>query len=181
MEDYAEYRCSACKKAIKNQVVTCKSCAKLFYYPGYVIKHKIYDRNRELVICPGPFSKFWIESDKDSDVKWTPTPTENSRERLGSIGSASGSSNIDTKIDWLIKNVKEMKDETTCKKEIKMMIKEVVREEISNIKQELEDLRRMIQGGASEPIGGGQRSYSEATNKKERKHYYYQTQDATGK
>lgn len=52
-----------------------------------------------------------------------------------------------------------------------MMIKEVVREEIINIKQELrikEDLRRMIQGGAGGPIGEVQRSYSEATKEKKK-------------
>jgi len=38
--------------------------------------------------------------------------------------------NIDVKIDWFVKTVREIKDETTCKKEIKMMSKEVVRKEI---------------------------------------------------
>jgi len=42
--------------------------------------------------------------------------------------------------------VKEMKNEVACKKEIKMLIKEVVQEELGNIKQEwMEDFRRMIQ------------------------------------
>lgn len=26
-DEYAEYKCTACKKAIKSQVVTCKSCS----------------------------------------------------------------------------------------------------------------------------------------------------------
>jgi len=67
--------------------------------------------------------------------------TSNSANR---IAGANGSSSMDTKIDWLVKTIKELKEETACKKEVKMMIKEVVREEIGNIKQELKDLRRII-------------------------------------
>jgi len=60
-----------------------------------------------------------------------------SRNRPGSIeslttsssenkaSSASTSLNIDVKIDWLVKTVKEMLDETEYKKKIKM-IKEVI-------------------------------------------------------
>jgi hypothetical protein len=182
-DEYAEYRCSACKKSIKNIVVACKSCTKLFYHPGCVSKHKIYDKNREIVTCPGPFEKFTIEGDKEEDMKKTPTPSGSSRDRLGSTGSigslktsssgnktagVSVSSDMDAKIDWLIKSIKEMKDETACKKEIKMMIKEVVREEMGDIKQELENVRRMIQEGAGGSPGGVQRSYSEAVKEKKK-------------
>lgn len=138
-EEYAEYRCSACKKAIKSQVVTCKSCVKLFYHPGCVNKHRIYDKNRELVTCNGPFERFMTESDKDADMKKVPS----NRNRLGSTGSTgttgptgslgtpttsgigsraidvSGPLTVDAKIDWLIKTVKEIKNETACKEEIK--------------------------------------------------------------
>jgi len=77
-----------------------------------VIKHKIYDRNRELVTCP--FERFTIENDKEEDMKKALIPTGSSRNRLestGSIGlittlnngnkasSASTSLNIDVKID----------------------------------------------------------------------------------
>ena len=180
-DEYDEYRCSACKKAIKSQVVACQSCVKLFYHPGCVSKHKIYDKNRELVSCPGPFEKFTIES--EADMKKASAVAGSSRDRLGSTGSigsfttsssgnrtsgVSGPSSIDVKIDWLVRIVKELKDETACKKEIKMMVKEIVREELGNIKQELEDLRRMIQGGACGPSGGAQRSYSEAVKEKKK-------------
>jgi hypothetical protein len=180
-DEYDEYRCSACKKAIKNQVVACKSCVKLFYHPGCVSKHKIYDINRELVSCPGPFEKFTIES--EADMKKATAVAGSSRDRLGSTGSigsfttsssgnrtsgVSGPSSIDVKIDWLVKIVKELKDETACKKEIKMMVKEIVREELGNIKQELGDLKRMIQGGACGPSGGAQRSYCEAVKEKKK-------------
>lgn len=180
-DEYVEYRCSACKKAIKSQVVTCKKCVKLFYHPGCVSKHKIYDKNYEYVPCQGPFEKFMIESDKEADMKKTTSSSGNSRDRLGSTGSAgsittpsgskttsmSESSSIEVKIDWIVRTVKEMKNEVACKKEVKMLIKEVVQEELGNIKREwMEDFRRMIQGGANAPLERTQRSYSEAMKEK---------------
>jgi len=39
-DEDAEYKCSACKKAIKSLVMTYKHCAKVFFHPGYVNKHK---------------------------------------------------------------------------------------------------------------------------------------------
>lgn len=38
----------------------------------------------------------------------------------------SGPSSIEVKIDWIVRTMKEMKDEVACKKEVKMLIKEVV-------------------------------------------------------
>lgn len=125
--------------------MACKLCIKLFYHPKCLSKHKIYDRNRELVTCPGPFEKFILENNKEMDMKKAPTPTGSSKDRLESTESVersgnkasgeSGSLNLDTKIDWLIKSVEEMKDEAVCKREIKIMIKDVVREEIGSIKK----------------------------------------------
>lgn len=172
-DDYAEYRCSACKKAIKSKVVTCKSCVKLFYHPGCAIKHKVYDKNKELVLCNGPYEEFTLEADMKAAAG-------SSRNRLGSTGSGSSvmpnsgnkistlsGSSMDAKIDWLVRTVKEMKDITACKTEVKMMIKEVVQEEMGNIKQELEDLRSMIQAGVC-GSAGIQRSYSEAVKEKKK-------------
>lgn len=60
--------------------------------------------------------------------------------------SGSKGSGIEAKIDWIIKTVKEIKSETACKNEIKVIIKEVVQEELGNVKQELENLKKIIQG-----------------------------------
>lgn len=142
--------------------------------------------------CPGPFEKF--EAEIEADMKKASAGTGSSKNRLGSTGStglfmtsSSGnrlsgvnrSSNIDVKIDWLIKTVKEIKDETACKKEMRMMVKEIVREELESIKQELGDLRRMIQEGVYGSSGGAKRSYSEAEEK--RKYYNCQAQSAAGR
>jgi len=48
------------------------------------------------------------------------------------------------------------------------MIKEVVREEMVNTKQKLEDLRKMIQGETGGPPGV-KKSYSEAVKEKKNK------------
>jgi len=106
------------------------------------------------MLCPGPYEKFVIEGDKEEDMKKASVATGSNREKLGSTGStgsagmsttpnsanrtagASGSSNMDTKIDWTVKTIKELKEETACNREVKMIIKEVVREKIENIKQE---------------------------------------------
>lgn len=172
-EEYAEYRCSACKKEIKNQVVTCKKCAKLFFHPGCASKHKIYDRNQEYVPCPGPYEKFTIESERKMDLR-----IGSIRDRTGSTGciGSVGAENrtagtivsmgIDVKIDWLVRAVKEMKNEVACKGEIKTMIKEIVQEEVKTIKQDLEDLRKIISGSMNISTEGAHISYSEAATKK---------------
>ncbi|XP_077255138.1 uncharacterized protein LOC143893519 [Temnothorax americanus] len=170
-EEYAEYRCSACKKAIKTEVIACKSCAKLFYHPGCVSKHKIYDKNRELVSCPGPFEKFIIsDGDKVVDInkaaaltgrttvlaKMSPAASSGNK-----VAGTSGAGDINRKIEMLVRAVKELKDETACKKEIKSMIKVIVREEMEGIKQELEKLRKMWMQGAYGPSGKASRKYSD--------------------
>ncbi|XP_071579273.1 uncharacterized protein [Temnothorax nylanderi] len=175
--EYAEYKCSACKKEIKSLVVQCRACIKLFFHPSCVIKHKIYNRGNELVKCAGPFDEFSIGIDKVEINKKTPTASKNGRDRLGSTGSTGSTSNtlgsvkssgVDVKIDWLVNTVKEVRDEMTCKKEIKAMIKEIIREETGDIKQELEELRSMIRGGVCGLTGGVQRSYSEVTKEKKK-------------
>lgn len=148
-----------------------------------VSKHKVYDRNHEVVPCHGPFEKFIIDNDKEANIKKTSTSTGSNRDRLGSTGSVesvtipssrnrtagtSRSSDIDIKIDWLVRIVKEMKDERACKKEVKMMVKKIVREESGNVKQELEDLRKMIQRRDCDPSRRTQRNYSKVVKKKKK-------------
>lgn len=166
--EYDEYRCSACKKAIKSQVVRCKVCPKLFYHPGCVNKHKILDRNRELVQCKGPFETFNAEEEVP---KTGATIAGSSRERLSSTGSTTGNRGVsssvavDTKIDWLIKTVKAMKDEIACKNEVKKMIQEIVGAELGGVKQQIEELKRMIQG---ECTSAARVTYSEAVKEKKK-------------
>ncbi|XP_070169411.1 uncharacterized protein PF3D7_1120000-like [Polyergus mexicanus] len=152
-DEYAKYRCSACKKTIKNQVVTCKSC--------YQVNHlQLKDTKKASTVAGGGRDRLGSTGTTGSFT----TPSSGNR-----ISGASRSSTIDVKIDWLVKVVKEIKDETECKKEIKMMVKEIVREELGNVKQELlEELKRMIQGEVGGSTGRIQRSYSEAVKEKKK-------------
>lgn len=184
-EKHAEYRCSACKKEAKSTVAQCKSCTKLFFHSGCTSKHKVHDKNGELVSC-GPFHKFTSESEIERSEMRKVT-TGSTRDRVGSTGSI-GSLGInmtpsngykqevlpdmDSKLDNIIRAVKEMRDEAVCRKEIKALIKEAVREEIESIKQELIDLRQKIQGSVMSQgeIAGGstERSYSGIVKEKKK-------------
>jgi len=103
------------------------------------------------VKCEGPFIEITVDNEKVEMRK----STVSGRERLGltgSIGStaaASGGSkqlNMDT--DWIKEIMKEMKDEIVqeCRNEIKNIVKQTIREELVNIRRELEDIKQNIQG-----------------------------------
>lgn len=167
---YDEYKCSACRKGIKTIVAKCKACKggpKLFYHPGCVEKHKVLDRNKDLVKCKGPFEEFSVD---DNRAEVTPA---NSRSRIGSVGSAGASTgkkdggSVEIKIDWLIKTMREMKSEIECKSELKKIIQEIVQEEMEDIRQHLNELKKMIQGGSCVSYPEAKGSYSAAV--KERK------------
>ncbi|EZA47066.1 hypothetical protein X777_16833, partial [Ooceraea biroi] len=144
--------------------------------PGCVCKHKVYNKYNELVACDGPYEQFSVESEKEKDI--TPIMSKSGRERLGTAESAGSSDSvagvkkpfgIDLKIDWIMRSIKEMRDEMVCKKEIKLMIKEVVQEELRDIKRELSEMKQKIQGEIVDLGAGGttQRSYSNIEKAKE--------------
>lgn len=161
--EYAEYRCTACKKDIKNVTLQCSICVKCFFHPGCASKHKTYKGN-EVIKCKGPFQQIVIENDKMETKK----TIGDSRGRLGSSGamgmvtsmpeSSSKQMSIDMKIDWLIKTVMEMKNEVACKNEIKTIIGQIIREEMNEFKQQFDEMKRDIQAKYIEDTG---RSYSQ--------------------
>jgi len=64
--------------------------------------------------------------------------------------------------------MKEMKDEIAqaCRNEIKTIVKQTIREELVNIRRELEDMKQNIQGSTAEIARSGQKSYSETVKEK---------------
>jgi len=172
--DYAEYRCTACKKEVKNIVLQCSKCIKSFYHSGCASKHRTLKGN-EVVKCEGPFIEITIDNEKAEMRK----STVSGRERLGSTGSirstaaASGGSkqlNMDT--DWIKDIMKEMKDEIVqaCRNEIKNIVKQTIREELVNIRRELEDMKqntRKYYGNRR----SGQKSYSDTVKEKKESIY----------
>lgn len=61
-----------------------------------------------------------------------------------------------------------MKDQSVCRKKVKMIIKEIVREELGNFKQELGKLKKIMQGATYGPSGETQRSYNEPVKEKKK-------------
>lgn len=166
-EEYAEYRCSACKKSIRSVVAQCKSCDKRFFHPGCTIKHRINDKNGELVQC-GPFVKFALENQEIEEMK-KGTVGSGNVERMDSTGASgvsvasrsrtdggniesrekkmlessqmqNGSINnrLEKKVDRIFEIIKEMKEETVGKNIIRKIIEEAVEEKLDRIRMEIQ-------------------------------------------
>lgn len=172
--DYAEYRCSACKKDIKSIVVQCKVCAKAFFHPGCVIKHKVYNKNRELVKCEGPYEQFPIEVEK---VEMKKSIISGNKDKQGSINTANSSLNmlgnmskasIDNKIDGIVNMLKEMRDIMVCKNEIKKLIKEILYEELNDLKREIAVLKENVGENSIKSVDKIQKSYAETVSDKKK-------------
>lgn len=166
--EYIKYRCSACKKKVKNTVGQCKSCVKLFHHPG-LCKHKVY-KGAELMKCGGPFREIVVESYRSLSFYQTEMKKTSvtSRGRLGSVGdveatrSTTGSGNkqtiVNVKIDWLVRKIKEIKNEVACKNEIKTMIRQIIQKKMDVFKQEWEDRKKVVRKKYTKDNG---RSYSQ--------------------
>jgi len=122
-------------------------------------------KGNETVKCEGPFIEITVENEKAEMRK----STVSGREKLGSTAATLGSSKqLNMNIDWLKEIIKEMKDEIVqaCRNEIKIIVKQTIREELINIKRDLEDMKQNIQGSTAEIAKSGQKSYSETVKEK---------------
>lgn len=146
--DYVEYKCSACRKDIKNIAVQCKKCMKLFFHPGCVSKHRTYNSDQELIKCEGPYEEIKVENEREGIKKPMIAGSDKEDIRKDNTGTASSmgrSATIDVKMDWLTRAVREMKEEMVCKKEMRSMFKEVVRSGMEEVKQELKkEIKSMV-------------------------------------
>jgi len=184
--EYAEYRCSACKKEIKSVVLQCTTCVKFFFHPGCVFKHKVYNKQNELVKCEGPFKELKSESIKE-EMRKTPV-AGSSRERIGSTGSSGVRISADCKIDAICKMIREIKNEMVGKQLIREVITEAVEEEMDRVRTEIQtwkeaELESMISGiikrevkkvaellpmmGTNTQTTGKKKSYSDAVSNKQ--------------
>lgn len=80
---------------------------------------------------------------------------------------------MDLKLDWIMRTMKEIKDETICKEEIKVIINEIIQLELKNIKEELEEIKRMLSTEllnwlSNSSSRGAQKSYSEIVKEKKK-------------
>lgn len=88
------------------------------------------------------------------------------RERLRSMvtPSANKQQGMDEKIDCLVRTVKEMRDKIACKSEIKMMITQIIREELEIFQRKVDEVKRSIEDKTTGRTG----SYSKAVKKKKK-------------
>ncbi|XP_077279098.1 uncharacterized protein LOC143906728 [Temnothorax americanus] len=147
--------CRHCRKEIKTQLVKCIPCDKVFH-PSCHKLHKVYDSANELVSCHGKYEIFTIKnthSEEASSVKERrPSNTEDNQ----------AGSSMETKIDWLVRKVR---DEMIHKNEIKSIITSIVREELEGYRKELEEMKKMWSVMSS---GNASRSYCEAVKEKKK-------------
>lgn len=143
----SEYRCSACRKDIKNTVLKCGTCEGAFFHPGCAFKHKVV-KDKELVRCEGPMEEISLAREERKTLTTS-----------GTFG-VTKQTTMDAKIDSLVEMVREIRDEVAGRDEVKKMIKHIIREEMENIKRELMEAMR---GVRREMDGDGRLSYSEAT------------------
>lgn len=141
-------------------------CEVLFSY-GCTSKHKA-SKGSEIVKCEGPFEQIVIGSERVEIKVGIGRERTGSTESVGSAASTYKQSNIYTKIYWLIRTMKEMRDEVACKNKIEMMIKQIIRKELQVFKQELEDVKRSIREKTTEITGSQMKSYSEAAKDKKK-------------
>lgn len=69
---------------------------RFFFHPGCVAKHKIYNSDKKIVKCEGPFKQLSTDSGKTEMKKTTTTLAGVSRDRMGStrsIGSTGSAAN----------------------------------------------------------------------------------------
>lgn len=127
--------CKQCKKEIKTQLFKCIPCDKEFH-PSCHKLHKVYNAENELVICNGKYEILTIKENKSGETGPTIERTLSQTDV-----SQQGGVSMDKKIDWLVHKIR---DEMVSKKEIKNMIKDIVKYETENLKKEMEEMKRMI-------------------------------------
>lgn len=161
MEEDVEYRCCAYRKEIKNIIAKCTVCDKAFVHPRCTVKHRVYNKSREVVQCKGPFANTMIDNDKTQ-------VTGGSTGGIGSVVELAPASkmdkSLDGKIERLVREIRKLKDIVTCKEDIKLLIKEVVRKELHVIRQEIDYLKARMRNEDD----GNQNSYSVIVKRKKR-------------
>jgi len=154
--EHAEYRCSACRKIIKLELLACQQCDEMYFHPGCFLKHRIPDVNGENVGCPGPYDRFSAGADEDMRRKIVEAIALRRNAGTGSsmVGSASGKAKLkdhdmDVMMGMIIDLNKKMNDMCiTNGKSTEAMKKELERvlRETEGTRRELEKIRGQLGG-----------------------------------
>ena len=126
--------CKQCRKEVKTEALKCIPCEKIFH-PGCIKLHKVYNSSNELIPCKGKIEdiKGISSMDRNSVQK------SNLKERKMSSDSSGGVQEgpLDSKIELIYKLVKELNDNILGKNLIKEIIREVIKDELDIMKQEM--------------------------------------------
>lgn len=118
----------------------------MFFHPGCVVKHKIYNNAQELIKCEGPYEEIKVDSEKE--MKKTTLGGNDGEGMRGDVrGSTSNMSKLsaaDIRMDWLVRTVKEMKEEVACKSDIKVMFRKELEETKKELKNEIKAMLKEI-------------------------------------
>jgi len=63
--EHTEHRCEACKKEIKIRVRACRKYTKS-YHQNCANKHRIYDKNKQLIPCEDPYEDLIVGKEKEA-------------------------------------------------------------------------------------------------------------------
>lgn len=144
--------CKQCRKEIRTQFIKCIPCEKIFH-PSCHKLHKVYNSVNEPVTCSGKYEIFTIRCNN--------TGEESSVKQRKSSNIEEGP-NMESKIDWLVRKVR---DEMIGKNEIKNIITSIVRDELEGFKKEMEEMKKMWNIISA---GDASRSYCEAVKEKKK-------------
>lgn len=138
---------------------------------------------QKLIKCEDPYEEIKVESEKEMKKAMIDgNDGEGMRGDVrGSTSNTSKPSAADMRMDWLVRAVKEMKEEVACKSdikamfrneleetkkefknEVKSMIREIVKHELEEIKQELKILEKNVLGRVGETKGNALKSFADA-------------------
>ncbi|RLU17704.1 hypothetical protein DMN91_009941 [Ooceraea biroi] len=118
----------------------------------------VYNTANELVACPGKHEIFTIKgaiSEEGSAVK--------ERKASNAEENQAGEHNMESKIDWLMRKIK---DEMVSKNEIKGIIADIIKDELEDFKKEMEEMRKMIRNAMADEEAP--RSYGDAVKGKKK-------------
>ncbi|KMQ86553.1 hypothetical protein RF55_14428 [Lasius niger] len=176
MGSVEDWRCRACRKKVRTEVVRCKPSDKIFH-PGCVQMHKVPNKDKELVLCKGEKENIRRCLEEESAIKRTSgeivrgqkekVTREEDEDRI--IVKNDG---IEESISKILKIVREIKDDKVGRMEIRGIVREVIREEMEGLRKDVEEMKQAlsrIYNDKSNEISNKPRSYLEAakTNKSE--------------
>lgn len=168
-EENKKWYCKACNKELYTDYIECVTCKKI-YHTGCVFKHRIRNEDNELVKCMGKKVKLnrkteeekarrrTVNSEEKSDKsitqntqkqqmsaqKHTKTVKRTERNEDGNQTEDIENNNMEENVEKILKIVKETKDNSVSRNEIRKIVNEAIAAEVNNLKREIEQIKLVI-------------------------------------